>query len=141
MEKIFTILTQEFGLQTVIKAIIVCVVMMVVKKIKPNLSPKVEVVIRLALSVIIHLLFTLITKGEYLDFAEDVTCICGVSMIFSAITKKDYKKEEIKDAVSTFLPDFDTDKIDEIIKQTEKEENIITIEPIEEEKERISIGN
>ena len=134
------ILSQEFGLQTVIKAVIVCIVMMVVKKIKPNLSPKVEVVIRLALSVIIHLLFTLITKGEFLGITEDVMCICGVSMIFSQITAKSTNKEELKEALKPFLPNFDIDKIDEYTEQTEKEANVVANELIEE-KERISIGN
>lgn len=141
MENVFMILSQEFGLQTVIKAVIVCVVMMVVKKIKPNLSPKVEVVIRLTVSVLIHLLFTVVTKGEFLGVTEDVMCICGVSMIFSQIMAKNSKKEEFKEVIKPFLPDFDVDKIDEFVQQTEKEENIVANELIEEKKERISIGN
>ena len=135
------ILSQEFGLQTVIKAVVVCVVMMVVRNIKPNLSPKVEVVIRLALSVIIHLLFTLITKGEFLGITEDVMCICGVSMIFSQIMAKSSNKEELKEALKPFLPNFDVDKIDEYTNSAEQEENFVANELIENEKERISIGN
>ncbi len=141
MEHVFTILSQEFGLQTVIKAVIVCIVMMVVKKIKPNLSPKVEVVIRLALSVLIHVLFTVITKGEFLGATKDVMCICGVSMIFSQITAKGYDKNKLEQSLKPFLPDFDLDKIDDSANQTEKEENIVANELIEEEKERFSIRN
>ena len=141
MENVFTILSQEFGLQTVIKAVIVCVAMMVVKKIKPNLSPKVEVVIRLTLSVLIHLLFTVITKGEFLGITEDVMCICGVSMIFSQITAKGYDKNKLEQSLKPFLPDFDVDKIDEYTKPAEDEESIVASELIENEKERISIGN
>ena len=135
------ILSQEFGLQTVIKAVIVCVAMMVVKKIKPNLSPKVEVVIRLTISVLIHLLFTVITKGEFLGITKDVMCICGVSMIFSQITAKSYNKEQLKESLKPFLPDFDIDKIDECTQQTEQAENILANELTNEEKERISIGS
>ena len=124
-----------------IKAVVVCVAMMIVKKIKPNLSPKVEVVIRLTLSVLIHLLFTAITKGEFLGVTKDVMCICGVSMIFSQITAKSYNKEQLKESLKPFLPDFDVDKIDECTQQTEREENIVANELIENEKERISIGN
>ena len=139
MENVFMILSQEFGLQTVIKAVIVCVAMMVVKKIKPNLSPKVEVVIRLTLSVLIHILFTVITTGEFLGLTKDVMCICGVSMIFSQIMAKGYSKEELKENLKPFLPDFDVDKIDEYTQQTEQAENILANELIEE-KERISMG-
>ena len=140
MENVFMILSQEFGLQTVIKAVIVCVAMMVVKKIKPNLSPKVEVVIRLTFSVLIHILFTVITKGEFLGVTKDVMCICGVSMIFSQIMAKSYSNEELKENLKPFLPDFDVDKIDKCTQQTEQAENILANELIEE-KERFSIGN
>ena len=141
MENVFMILSQEFGLQTVIKAVVVCVAMMIVKKIKPNLSPKVEVVIRLTLSVLIHLLFTVITKGEFLGITENVMCICGVSMIFSQVMSKSSNKDELKESLKPFLPDFDVDKIDKFTEQTEREENIVANELIENEKERISIGN
>lgn len=139
MENVFMTLSQEFGLLTVIKAVIVCVVMMVVKKLKPNLSPKVEVAIRLILSIIIHLLFTIATNGEFLSFTKDVTCICGVSMIFSAVVTKKSSKENIEE-IKTFLPDFDVDKIDQLTRQ-EVQEQIVTTEPIENEEERVSIGN
>ena len=141
MEKVLMILSQEFGLQTVIKAVVVCVVMMIVKKIKPNLSPKVEVIVRLALSVLVHLLFTVITKGEFLSIAEDVMSICGVSMIFSAIISKNYNVDKMKSTISTYLPNFDVDKIDEY-KQHADQEEVVTSELIEEEKDqRISMGN
>ena len=141
MEKVFAILSQEFGFQTVIKAVIVCVVMMGVKKIKPNLSPKVEVIIRLALSVLIHLLFTVITKGEFLGVTKDVMCVCGVSMIFSQVMAKSYNKKELEQSLKPFLPDFDLDKINECTEQTEKDESIVATELIENEKERFSIRN
>ena len=115
------VLSQEFGLQTVIKAVVVCVVMMIVKKIKPNLSPKVEVVIRLTLSVLIHLLFTALTNGEFLGFAEDIMCVCGVSMIFSAIISKNYDSKKLKESIQTYLPDFETDKIDDVLSKTQQE--------------------
>ena len=139
MENVFMTLSQEFGLLTVIKSVIVCVVMMVVKKLKPNLSPKVEVAIRLILSIIIHLLFTIATNGEFLSFTKDVTCICGVSMIFSAVVTKKSSKENIEE-IKTFLPDFDVDKIDELSTQVEQEE-IVTTELIENEKDSFSIRN
>lgn len=120
MENVLIILSQQFGLQTVIKAVIVCAVMMIVKKIKPNLSPKVEVVIRLALSVLIHLLFTVITNGEILSLTESAMSVCGVSIIFSTVTAKSCDKDKAKDAVSAFLPDLDTKQIDVLFKDCEK---------------------
>lgn len=141
MESVFVILSQQFGLQTVIKAVVVCVVMMLVKKIKPNLSPKVEVVIRLTLSVLIHLLFTAITNGEFLGFAEDVMCICGISMIFSAIVSKNCDSKELKETIQTYLPDFDTAKIDECLNEVTKTEAVEKRELIDEGKERISISS
>ncbi|MBR2384928.1 MAG: hypothetical protein IKA99_04930 [Clostridia bacterium] len=138
MENVFAVLSQQFGLQTVIKAVVVCVIMMIVRKIKPNLSPKVEIVIRLALSVLIHVLFTIITNGEFLTVTKDVMCICGVSMIFSAIITKNYDKEELKDTIKPFLPEFDVDKIDEYKEQI-SQEKIVANETVEND--RISIGS
>ena len=141
MESVFVILSQQFGLQTVIKAVVVCVVMMLVKKIKPNLSPKVEVVIRLAVSVLIHLLFTVVTNGEFLDLTESAMSVCGVSMIFSAIVSKNCDSKELKETIQTYLPDFDTAKIDECLNEVTKTEAVEKRELIDEGKARISISS
>ena len=130
------VLSQEFGLQTMIKAVVVCVAMMILKKIKPNLSPKVEVVIRLTLSVLIHLLFTVITNGAYLGFAEDIMCICGVSMIFSAIITKNYDAKELKETIKEYLPDFETDKIDDVLSKAQQEEIVVSELIIKEDQSR-----
>ncbi|MBR2336878.1 MAG: hypothetical protein IKA61_02915 [Clostridia bacterium] len=141
MESIFITLSQQFGLQTVIKAVIVCVIMMAVKRIKPNLSPKVELIIRLAVSILIHLLFTVITSGELLSLTEGSMSVCGVSMIFTAVTAKGCNKGEIKQSVSAFLPDLDAEKIDKIIGGCDGQEEIATEVIMQEKDQRHSVGD
>lgn len=124
MNDVFMILSQKFGLETVIKAVIVCVIMMVIKKFKPKLSPKTELVIRLAISFLVHLLLTFIVGGEYALLFEGAISVCGVSMIFCALTSKKCDKELLKEEISCFLPDFKEEEIEQVLQEQIKIEDI-----------------
>ncbi len=119
MENVIAILTENFKAETIISAVVVCLATWIIKKIKPNLPPKVEIAVRLLLSVIIHLVFTLISKGNLAQVAQGGINVCGVSMLFCA-TFSGGKKEEVKALVANLLPDVEEEKIAEVLSEVDK---------------------
>ena len=119
MENVIAILTENFKAETIISAVVVCLATWIIKKIKPNLPPKVELAVRLLLSVIIHLVFTLISKGNLAQVAQGGINVCGVSLILCA-TFSGGKKEEVKELVANLLPDVEEEKIAEVLNEVEK---------------------
>ena len=82
------------------------------------MSPKTELVIRLAVSVIVHLLFILILGGDYAKIPQGAMSVCGVSMILGSATSKT-DKGELKEQVSKMLPDFDKEQLDKVLEVDE----------------------
>ena len=115
MERLFKILSESLGMETVISAVIVCILMMIVKKLKPKTSPRQEIVIRFLISIAVHLLFTLITKGDSAQIFQNAMSVCGVSMIICALLTGKVDENEVKEMMSTFLPDLSEEDYEEII--------------------------
>ena len=119
MENVIAILTENFKAETIISAVVVCLATWIIRKIKPNLPPKVELAVRLLLSVIIHLVFTLISKGNLAQVAQGGINVCGVSMLLCA-TFSGGKKEEVKVIMENLLPDLEEEKVAEILSEVDK---------------------
>ena len=115
MNETIKILSENLGIETVISAVIVCVIMALIKKRKPKISPRQEIIIRLLISIGVHLLFTLVTKGEYAQIFQNSTSVCGVSLIICAIISKNENKTEVEKVISTFLPEISDEDCKEIV--------------------------
>ena len=102
MENSIAVLAETFGAETVLSAVVVCVVMMLIRKFKPELSPKAEVGVRFIISLLVHLLFILISQGEILGLAQGATSVCGVSMIVCTLISKKGGKEKVKEGFVSF---------------------------------------
>lgn len=114
MNNLIQILSETVGFPTIISAVIVCLIMLLVKKIKPNISPKTELIIRLLVSVLVRFGVIFITKGEIYTLAESSLSVCGVSLIICAFFNKGGSNQEIKELVSSFLPNVEKQTIDQI---------------------------
>ena len=121
MQNPIAILTENFGVETVLVAVVVCALMALIKKFKPDLSPKAEVGVRFLISLIIRLILIWITRGDATGCIESATSVCGVSMIVCALITKNGSKEKVKEQVSTLLPNLDESKLDAVlsVEQTE----------------------
>lgn len=124
MDNSFIVITETFGLKTVVMGAIVCLAMSLVKKSKPSLSPKVEILIRLLISLAVNLIYLAITKGNFNYCPEQVLGICGVSMLLCQIINKDPKTEQLKSVILAFLPQLSPEEVDRILKCKTYEERI-----------------
>lgn len=115
MENSMAILAETFGVETVTSAVVVCIVMMLIKKFKPNLSPKAELGIRLLISLITHLLFILISQGDFIGCLQGATSVCGVSMIVCTLISKSGSAQKTKDNISEMLPQLSEEKLTDIL--------------------------
>ena len=123
MEQVIKILSENLGMETVISAVIVCILMMVVKKYKPKITPRQEIIVRFLISIVVHLVFTLITKGEYAQIFQNAMSVCGVSLIIGSLLSEKGNGEDVKEIISTFIPDLDEEDFEEIVDVLNREKN------------------
>ena len=123
MEQVIKILSENLGMETVISAVIVCILMMVVKKYKPKITPRQEIIVRFLISIVVHLVFTLITKGEYAQIFQNAMSVCGVSLIIGSLLSGKGNGEDVKEIISTFIPDLDEEDFEEIVDVLNREKN------------------
>ena len=133
MENSIAVLAETFGAETVLSAVVVCVVMMLIRKFKPELSPKAEVGVRFIISLLVHLIFILISQGEILGLAQGATSVCGVSMIVCTLISKKGGKEKVKEEISQLLPQLDEQKLNAVLGESENLAREIPVEITTEE--------
>ena len=136
MENLIQILSKTVGLSTIVSAIVVCLIMAFVKKKKPNLSPKIELIIRFLVSVLIRVIVTFITKKDFVGLAESSMSICGVSLIICAIFNKGDNPQDLKELVSAFLPNLSKEEKDGVFLALNENRKNIDVKILEESKEK-----
>ena len=124
MENFFVKITDIFGLKTVLSSVIVCVVISAIKKKKPTLSVRAEIVIRLLLSALIHTVYLIITQGNFASFPQDITEICGVSMILCGLASKSVNNLEMSRLILALIPSLDESTLSKLINAKSQKEII-----------------